>query len=423
MMLAVWVWAVIFWIEGLNHRQPRYLLVSSVLIVVASVTKYFGMSLVFLLAAYSLIKHRRFSSWALYLLIPVAALVGYQVWTANLYGHGLLTGAAEYAKKRRAMPGRSPLGKALLALSYGGGCVLSGLVFAPLIWSRKHRLGAILLSVLAGLAISLSWVAIGNHAGGHSVTADGQYGVLITTQVILCVAGGISVLALALAVFWEDHAADVLLLAMWIFGTFFFAGFVNWTINVRSVLPVIPAACILLARRLDRALTPSSRPTVAKVAVALLLCGFVSVWLAQADAELANSARRAVTLIGDKTRNRGGLLWFSGHWGFQYYMELTGARPVDWDHPELRGGDFVVIPFNNANIKIVNPEFVASQDMIAVPIRSWAGTISPELGAGFYSSYWGPLPYAIGPVAPERYWIAQVARTITSALGATRTQN
>lgn len=424
MMLAVWVWAATFWIEGLEPRKPHYLIVSGMLLAVASLTKYFGMSLVCLLAAYSLIRERRIGSWAFYLLIPVAALVSYQAWTANLYGHGLLTGAAEYADRQRATTGSSPVAKALLGLSYGGGCALPGLVLAPLIWSRKRLLAGIVVSVLAGLAISLSWVAIGKHAGGdESLTSDGQYGVLITSQIVLCIAGGISVLSLALVEFWEVQTADVLFLTMWIAGTFFFASFVNWTVNVRSVLPAIPAAGILLARRLDRMLVTPSRPALAKVAVALLLCGFASLWLVRADAKLANSARRAVTLIGEKTRNRGGSLWFAGHWGFQYYMELSGARPVDWDHPALRGGDFVVIPFNNANVRVVNPGYVASQAVVEVPLHSWAGTISPELGAGFYSSYWGPLPYAFGPVAPERYWIVEITPSITSAIQASNSDH
>jgi len=350
-------------------------------------------------------------------LIPVAALFGYQLWTASLYGHGLLTGAAGYAEKQRALVGSSRLARALEGLSYAGGCALPALAFAPLIWSRKRLLGGIVLSVLGGLSIALSWVTIGMHAGGiESLTADGQYGVLITTQLILCLAGGISILGLSAVDFWEEQNADALFLAMWIMGTFFFAAFVNWTINVRSVLPLIPAVGILLARRFDRVAVASSCSMIAKIAFALLLCGWVSIWLARADAKLANSARDAVSLIQEKTRGQGGNLWFTGHWGFQYYMELSGARPVDWDHPALQPGDFVVVPFNNANMRVVNPEYVASQQVVDVPLHSWASTISPALGAGFYSSYWGPLPFAFGPVAPEHYWIEQIAPSIASAI-------
>ena len=175
MMLAIWVWAAIFWIEGLEPRQPLFLIISGVLIALAALTKYFGVSLVVLLLAYSLVRERRIGSWLVYLLIPVAALFGYQLWTASLYGHGLLLGAAGYAEKQRALVGSSRLARALEGLSYAGGCALPALVFAPLIWSRKRLLVGIVLSVLGGLSIALSWVTIGMHAGGiESLTADGQ---------------------------------------------------------------------------------------------------------------------------------------------------------------------------------------------------------------------------------------------------------
>ena len=32
-----------------------------------------------------------------------------------------------------------------------------------------------------------------------------------------------------------------------------------------------------------------------------------------------------------------------------------------------------------------------------------------ELGAGFYSSSWGPLPFALGYVPPERYLLLRLA--------------
>ena len=44
-------------------------------------------------------------------------------------------------------------------------------------------------------------------------------------------------------------------------------------------------------------------------------------------------------------------------------------------------------------------------------------TAQRELGAGFYSADWGPLPFAIGPVPPERYALIQLgpSRASTNA--------
>jgi hypothetical protein len=41
--------------------------------------------------------------------------------------------------------------------------------------------------------------------------------------------------------------------------------------------------------------------------------------------------------------------------------------------------------------------------VLELPNPSGAAVLSWQLGAGFYSSYWRPLPFAFGPVPPERY--------------------
>ena len=79
MMVALWVWAVILWIEGLQPRKAWYLAGSGVLIAASALTKYFGASLILLLAAYSFARLRRLGNWIWYLLIPVGALVGYEL--------------------------------------------------------------------------------------------------------------------------------------------------------------------------------------------------------------------------------------------------------------------------------------------------------------------------------------------------------
>ena len=97
--------------------------------------------------------------------------------------------------------------------------------------------------------------------------------VLVGIQLTLFIAGGFSVMALAAADAWKRRDADSLLLMLWVLGTFIFTGFVNWTINARSVLPLIPAAGILLARRVDALQTPSMRWRPAMLAIPLAAGG------------------------------------------------------------------------------------------------------------------------------------------------------
>src|SRR5438128_619908 len=46
MMLAIWMWAAILWIEGLEPQRPLFLAASALLLAVGELTKYFGASLV-----------------------------------------------------------------------------------------------------------------------------------------------------------------------------------------------------------------------------------------------------------------------------------------------------------------------------------------------------------------------------------------
>jgi len=205
---------------------------------------------------------------------------------------------------------------------------------------------------------------------------------------------------------------------LWVFGTFVFTGFLNWAINARSVLPLIPAAGILIARRVDALQAASARWRPARLAIALAVAGGVSLWLTLADTELANSARTAATRIERKTMNQPGTVWFMGHWGFQYYMGSFGAHPVVVDDPPQRPGDFLATAGDRLLFE-VRPEFVASRDVIQIPMRLGITTIQSELGTGFYSSDLGPLPFAIGPVPPERYELIRLGPKLTPAgLGA-----
>ena len=149
------------------------------------------------------------------------------------------------------------------------------------------------------------------------------------------------------------------------------------------ILPLIPAAAILIVRRLE-ASERTFKLQRAKLVLPLLTSGALSLAVAWADADLANSARTATTLIHERAQAKGRRVWFQGHWGFQSYMEAAGGRPLDFGAQELGPGDLVVIPENNNNTLPLKPELVVSQEEIQVPAHPWLTTMQRKLGAGFY---------------------------------------
>jgi 4-amino-4-deoxy-L-arabinose transferase-like glycosyltransferase len=396
MMLALWVIAILFWIKGLEPFSPLYLLASALLMSACPLTKYFGMALIPLLFVYSLVRLRRLGSWFFFLLIPICVLAGYQMWTHSLYGRGLLSDAAAYASVRRDDAKLSLLTKAIVGLSFLGGCALPGLTFVPFLWSRRQILVGAALSIVAGLTIGKGAIHL------HGAPTSDPW-ILKIVQLIIFIAGGISILALAVSALWKRRDAEYLLLGCWIFGTFIFAAFLNWTINARSVLPLIPAVGILLARRLDSKSLPLLVKFPRLVLVPLLISGALSLAATSADTELANSARIAADFIHDQSLAGPANTFFEGHWGFQYYMQSYGAQPVDVHSFRFTPGVIIVIPENNTNIFGVPAGVPALQQLVEIKTNPWIATMQPGVGAGFYASVWGPLPFAFGAVPPERY--------------------
>ncbi|MFZ0797598.1 MAG: glycosyltransferase family 39 protein [Terriglobales bacterium] len=416
-MLALWVWAVIFWLQGIDSGKALHFAASSVLIAACTLTKYFGASLILLLAAYSLLQQRRLGAWVWYLLLPVAGLVGYQLWTKTLYGRGLLWDAAQYARSPEHVDQASRLISGLVGLSFLGGCALPILLFSPFLWSHRQLILGSLAAALAGLAVGMRWLPPLTHD-------PRQHWMWIGTQFAFYVAGGISALGLVIADYIghyrERGDADSALLALWVLGTFLFAAFLNWTVNARSLLPLIPAAAILLARRLDLDLDlnlnkdetrvasarwPSGVST-GKLAFPLALSAIVSLSIAWGDMALASSGRSVASLIHQQTQSQPGSVLFEGHWGFQYYMQLFGARPVEQDKFAFQTGDLVVIPENTTSTFPIAPQFVAAQQILQIDPHAHAATMA--LGAGFYSAVWGPLPFSFGRVPSEPYLVVRL---------------
>src|SRR5579863_9620048 len=98
MMLCFWTWAIVLWIKGLDSGHVPWMFCASLLIVVAALTKYFAISLIPLLAVYMVIRQGRPTRKLLWMLIPIIGLAGYQWWTWQSYGRGLLSDAAAYAR-------------------------------------------------------------------------------------------------------------------------------------------------------------------------------------------------------------------------------------------------------------------------------------------------------------------------------------
>ncbi len=403
LMLAFWMTAAHLWFAGLERGSAWRLLLSAFLITLSALAKYYGMALVPLLLVYTVVKQRRLT-WALaWFLVPVGLLLAYQGATHALYGRGLLLDAASYATALPSQWGKWSVAKLLIGLGFAGGCMGAAWLFALWGWPRWTWLVG---GIVAGVVL-LTTATYGTIGGSPMGVSPGNVGNAALLLGIFAV-GGLVVLAVAVRGAVEARDAESWFLCMWVLGTFAFASLVNWTTNGRAILPMAPAVAILIARGVPRM---GAKEPARAILGAIALCSvLVAVWVTWADFDYANSARAAARAIDHRYTSPSRALRFEGHWGFQYYMEAKRGIAINYSTPNAKPGDLLVVPENNSNIHMPTQAWTTVIDTLEVPTSRWIATMRTELGAGFYADQIGPLPFAVGNVTPERYFVFRVDR-------------
>lgn len=137
----------------------------------------------------------------------------------------------------------------------------------------------------------------------------------------------------------------------------------------------------------------------------------LSLVVAKADFDFADLYRKAAQDFSRLERPTNGRIWFTGHWGWQYYMEKVGGIPLPYHFKEEEGpvkGDLVVTTESTSPqpLKEQFKERLALQKEKTEFLGDFLRTMNHPARAGFYSDYWGPLPYAfsLSPVETFRVY-------------------
>jgi 4-amino-4-deoxy-L-arabinose transferase-like glycosyltransferase len=396
LMLAFWVWAVVLWVEGMERENLWQLSGAGLLIALSALTKYYGVCLIPLLAAYGLVDKRRLGRWVACLLIPLAALCAYQWITRELYGLAMLSKAVNFTSSAREIVGSSRFTPSLTALAFTGGCLAVAFFFTPMLWRTRALILYVTSTVLVAAAVYFKGGMLRSNC-----PLEGAARMFAEVQAVFWAVGGIGVLALAVADIMKRRDAQSWLLALWLFGTFLFAAFFNWTVNGRSILPMAPVMGILLARHLGEKVLAGRTAWTRGVTICLAVSAMLAFFVTRSDFLLANAARQSARETFAKYGRDRTNFWYQGHWGFQYYMDLMGASALDMKHPVLKVGDTLAVPLHNCYIFEPKPEVADVREVIKVKGPCLLTTWSQDVGAGFYSSVPGPLPFVFGQVPPE----------------------
>jgi len=403
LMLAFWIWALVLWERALASREQSWWRFAGAggLAGLAVLTKYSAVTLLPLLPILSLLRRRKVGWWWVGLAVPLLMVVGYEWLTAEMYGRGLFSAAGYHARTFRVLSGWQTRG--ILGLAFAGGSLLPLLFFAPWLWRRWVLLAGGFAIFGVWLGTLKQWNNLGLWSMMHlSMSRDWDY----VFQVVLLTVGGLHLLLLVAAEVWRRRDISSAILALWIMSGFLFATVLNWTVSARGFLPIVPAAAILLVQRLA---AMRGNTLTWGMLWPLIPAAAVTLGLVMADYHLANSARTAAEQISARYQTTTRTVWFEGHSGFQYYMERLGGQPIDVERSLLQPGDIVVVPEIGTRATLPSGS-VGWVERLQYTPSSWMNLMWGAEGktAGFYTANFGPVPFFVGKLPPQNYFIVMV---------------
>ncbi|MFP6583633.1 MAG: glycosyltransferase family 39 protein, partial [Candidatus Hydrogenedentota bacterium] len=400
MMVCFYVWAIHFWMLGIEKKKNAYLFIGALCIAASTLAKYFGFSLIPLLFVYTLLEIRKPGWWLAHLATAVGIVLLYEAWTLYMYDIGLLGEAANFATSYRDENEVSRNTKAFVGLAFTGGCIAIVTLLSPLLFSRKWQL-SIWATGLYFFFVAYNYPHIFQEQDILRREYNDWNFILHFT--IFCVAGLFVLLLPILDLFTHRNKQSVFLF-LWVMGTFLFATQVNWTANARSIVPMAPAIGILIGRRLSHVHGDLAFP-IRRVGASLTAAVLLAITLAYADYTLARAGKQAATKITQEYGDEDTTLRFTGHWGNQYYMMQTPHfQPLVYLPTDFKKGDVLVICDNNTGLFLTDEQrdFAETTEFDIFP---YATVWCKSHRTGFYSDIWGSIPYSFGAIPDEAYHV------------------
>jgi 4-amino-4-deoxy-L-arabinose transferase-like glycosyltransferase len=255
--------------------------------------------------------------------------------------------------------------------------------FSHWAWSMSFALGWCLLRWRRILGGRIVWMAVPTTLW---LLVNAGRGVEVALG--LAVAVGILAICDAVAEGWQAHDARRLALSCWLLIALPLLFYIH--LPPKYLVASAPAGALLLARATLQSTQPRARMIGAFVGAMGLVLGILIV---RADVNLARVERRAARTEIVPRVAAGQHVWFSGHWGFQWYAEQAGARPLVRNPRSASAGDIVLVDEQAFNQGLIN-DYPHRRLLSVVADPSPGGRImNREVNAGFYSNDWGDLPW------------------------------
>lgn len=371
MMLA----SVALFIYGVDEDRTALVAVGSVLAGLAVLVKYSGILCVLVSAVYLI--HSGKKKYVPYLLVPAAVFGLWCIHNIAVYGKAHFFEASKHVGKGLTTH------KMIAIPAFFSGCLIFP-AFLFFILDIREKLIVVTLSSMFYVIVEKfipSWPSALLYTILVAGTAVFIYGLIKRREET----GGF--------VFIWFVLASMLIISVepWVSG--------------RYILGLLPPSLIIFAQLADKT-EGRLRLLLPRAALGFTLA--LGLGLAAADQIWARAALKIPAYLKQNGVDKG---FFVGHYGFQYYMEKEGFTALEVAEP-LKGPAYLIAA------KMPDPqkpcrETIARMDLLehrairsGFPLR----VVSPSDHAGFYSSFWGIMPFAVSRAPVEEFALFRVKK-------------
>ncbi len=387
-------------IRAFEDKNLKWYWVSAAALSLALLSKYAALFLAFPALAYCLEKKMPFGKIAAYFFISMLGISLYLVYDHITNNAALSAIAGVFSTPNLAL---LPLYRARSFLSFAGGLGIAATLW-PLL-SLKKNIKAHALCLIISLSLFLPFFDAPNN-----LTSNFQ-------RVM-----GIFFSYLALISFRELFSAQKekgwTLWTSWFFAASLLQIALYWSIAARIFIFILPPLIFGIAEKMESQFDAKTLRLI--MSASFLLTLSLSLTLRQVDFAYANSQKKFSRWVNVHYTSKGEKVWFTGHWGFQYYMEKFGASQENWPSVNMKAGDIFITPEVNTNLivpfalagQMKQLNEITIQDPI--PLRLMGSSSIPNQ-AGFYSSVFGFLPYTLSSSPLDRFLLFKIQKTPKAA--------
>jgi len=403
--------AVVVFLKALDGERRRWgmLLLAGVLAGLASQTKYTGATSVVLMMGYSIARRR--SAGLIASVLAMAIFVGWEAYLAQVYGRSHFL--HQLQQRRQRTPDTGPvregsvgevsasvvqqLEQVMPLIGIVGGLSPGLIALALTALGRSRRL---VLGVLGFFIVEFVILAFVPDRGAVFMKAMHLPRDEVSLGTIAMGINGSLFTVTLLAVSWkllkrDRRGAAERLLIGWLLVELAACFLLTTFTAARRVMGILVVATLLVGRLLAReGDDPNRRRLVFASTLVGLLFGLLYFVTDYRDAQFEKrAALETIAWIRAQDHPRS-QIWFTGHWGFQYYAEQEGARAVEPDDTIIEVGDWLIVPDSSrpfAQLILLNDAW-AERKHTFIWYDDWPFRTIPEFYDGFQ-----PIRHHEGP--------------------------